>query len=228
MGFWKNIFNKKEVYSTQEVDNKFYKKDDVDEITNDTLRIINDKIYDVKSTRCTVKDVEDIIFGQKNKEVKFVNKSPNPNPIFANVGDSGFDLRAWIQEGDNGAKLNKESGKYYITLKSLERSLIHTGIYMDIPNDCEVQVRPRSGLALKEGLSVCNTPGTVDTNYVNEVGIIAINLSKKPITIENGDKIAQAVLMPVYNSYNTELKQVDEIKENEFRNMNGFGSSGVK
>lgn len=228
MEFLKNIFKKKEVYTTQETNEKFYKKDEVDEINNNTLRVISDKIKDVKSTRCTVKDVEDIIFGQKYKTIKFVNKSPNPNPVFANVGDSGFDLRAWIQEGDNGAKLNKETGKYQITLKSLERTLIHTGIYMDIPNDCEVQVRPRSGLALKQGLSVCNTPGTVDTNYVNEVGIIAINLSKKPITIENGDKIAQAVLMPVYNSYNTTLEQVSEIKENNFRNMDGFGSSGVK
>lgn len=224
MGFLKNIFKKKVVYTTQETNEKFYKKEEVDEINNNTLRVIND----VKSNSCTLKNVEDIILSQKKKVLKYVNKSPNPSPVFANVGDSGFDLRAWIQEGDNGAKFNEETGKYQITLKSLERTLIHTGIYMDIPNDCEIQVRPRSGLALKQGLSVCNTPGTVDTNYVNEVGIIAINLSKKPITIENGDKIAQAVLMPVYNSYNTVLYSVNEIKENEFRNMDGFGSSGVK
>lgn len=164
----------------------------------------------------------------ENKTLNFVNKSPNPNPIYANVGDSGIDLRAWIQKDDKGAIFDEVSGKYYILLDSLERTLIHTGIYMDIPNDCEVQVRPRSGLSLKQGLSVCNTPGTVDTNYVNEVGIIAINLSKTTVKIENGDKIAQAVLMPVYNSYNVTLSEVEKIEENKFRNMNGFGSSGVK
>lgn len=219
--FLKKLFkreNKKEFYTIDEINNKFqdmqkniFTKNEVNkEITN----AIKASQYDAEV--------------DKQKLIRFVNKSPNANPVFVNVGDSGFDLRAWIKEDDNGAKLNKETGNYQITLKSLERTLIHTGIYMDIPNDCEVQVRPRSGLALKQGLSVCNTPGTVDTNYVNEVGIIAINLSKKPITIENGDKIAQAVLMPVYNSYSTTLEQVSEIKENEFRNMDGFGSSGVK
>lgn len=173
-------------------------------------------------------DIKITMVGNNNKTLKFVNKSPNHNPVYANVGDSGIDLRAWIKEGDNGAIFNEVNGKYYIVLQSMERTLIHTGIYMDIPNDCEVQVRPRSGLALKQGLSICNTPGTVDTNYVNEIGIIAINLSNQPIIIEDGDKIAQAVLMPVYNSYNVTLSEVDKIDENEFRNMNGFGSSGVK
>lgn len=217
--FWKNIFKcKKDYYTKEDVDkkikdirNEIYTKEDVDR-----------NIDNVRS------DINNILNMSKTKCLKFVNKSPNADPVYANVGDSGFDLRAWIQEDDKNAKFNEETGKYQITLKSLERTLIHTGIYLDIPNDCEVQVRPRSGLALKQGLSVCNTPGTVDTNYVNEVGIIAINLSKKPITIENGDKIAQAVLMPVYNSYNTILASVNKIEENEFRNMDGFGSSGVK
>lgn len=217
--FWKNIFKCKKDYYTQgdvdkkikDIRNEIYTKEDVDR-----------NIDNVRS------DINNILNMSKTKCLKFVNKSPNADPVYANVGDSGFDLRAWIQEDDKNAKFNEETGKYQITLKSLERTLIHTGIYLDIPNDCEVQVRPRSGLALKQGLSVCNTPGTVDTNYVNEVGIIAINLSKKPITIENGDKIAQAVLMPVYNSYNAILASVNKIEENEFRNMDGFGSSGVK
>lgn len=157
----------------------------------------------------------------------YVNKSPNENPKFAHDGDSGFDLRAWITAEDKNAVLN-EQGEYTITLKSLERCLIHTGLYFKLPENTEIQVRPRSGAALKQGLSVCNTPGTVDQNYVNEVGVIAINLSKKPITITSGERIAQGVLMPVYNSYLTTLTQVTEINGNNSRNMDGFGSTGMK
>lgn len=218
---------------------KFFKKLFSCEKDFYTKKEIEQKLQEIKDNTCTNKELSEEIntvikITQYNSEIdkqkllRFANVSPNPNPVYANVGDSGFDLRAWIQESDNGAKLNKETGKYQITLKSLERTLIHTGIYAEIPNECEIQVRPRSGLALKQGLSICNTPGTVDTNYVNEIGIIAINLSKKPITIEDGDKIAQAVLMPVFNSYHTTLEEVDKIKENEYRNMDGFGSSGVK
>ena len=98
--------------------------------------------------------------------LKFANKSDNPNPEYAHSGDSGFDLRAYITESDENAKLDKKEGKYTITLKSLERKLIHTGLYFNIPENCEIQVRPRSGMALKHGLSVLNTPGTVDSNYV--------------------------------------------------------------
>lgn len=159
--------------------------------------------------------------------LKFVNKSDNPNPEYAHSGDSGFDLRAWITESDEGAKFDKKEEKYTITLKSLERKLIHTGLYFDIPENCEIQVRPRSGMALKQGLSVLNTPGTVDSTYVNEVCIIAVNLSKKDIIIMSGDRIAQAVLMPVYVKELTILQQVDKIEENEFRNLDGFGSTDV-
>ena len=217
--FFKNLFNcKNDFYTKKEIEQKFQEVKD----NTYTRSVVDAEILGVLNV--TRNDVET----NKRKQLHFVNKSPNANPVYANVGDSGFDLRAWIQESDKGAKLNNETGKYQITLKSLERTLIHTGIYAEIPDDCEIQVRPRSGLALKQGLSICNTPGTVDTNYVNEIGIIAINLSKKPITIEDGDKIAQAVLMPVYNSYYTTLIEMDKIEENEFRNMAGFGSSGVK
>ena len=160
--------------------------------------------------------------------LRFVNKSDNPNPEYAHSGDSGFDLRAWITETDEGAKFNKKEEKYTITLKSLERKLIHTGLYFDIPKNCEIQVRPRSGMALKQGLSVLNTPGTVDSNYVNEVCIIAVNLSKKDIVITSGDRIAQAVLMPVYCKELVNMQQVEEVESNESRNLDGFGSTGVK
>ena len=217
--FFKKLFScEKDFYTKKEIEQKFQEVKD----NTYTRSVVDAEIQGVlNATRHNAET-------NKRKLLQFVNKSPNANPVYANVGDSGFDLRAWIQENDNGAKLNKETGKYQITLKSLERTLIHTGIYAEIPDDCEIQVRPRSGLALKQGLSICNTPGTVDTNYVNEIGIIAINLSKKPITIEDGDKIAQAVLMPVFNSYHTTLEEVEKISENEYRNMDGFGSSGVK
>ena len=119
-------------------------------------------------------------------------------------------------------------GKYTITLKSLERKLIHTGLCLNIPENCEIQVRPRSGMALKHGLSVLNTPGTVDSNYVNEVCIIAVNLSKKDIVITSGDRIAQAVLMPVYCKELVNMQQVEEVESNKSRNLDGFGSTGVK
>lgn len=160
--------------------------------------------------------------------LKFVNKSDNPNPEYAHDGDSGFDLRAWITEEDDNAKFDKKEEKYTITLKSLERRLIHTGLYFDIPEYCEIQVRPRSGMTLKQGLSVLNSPATIDSNYVNELCIIAVNLSKKDIIITSGDRIAQAVLMPVYCKELVDLTQVDEIEGNDSRNLDGLGSTGVK
>lgn len=161
------------------------------------------------------------------KTVKFVNKSPNEDPKYAHEGDSGFDLRAWISEDDEGVKKNSE-GQYTLTLKSLERRLIHTGIYVELPENTEAQVRSRSGLSLKEGLIVANTPGTVDNFYRNEVGIIVINLSKKPITIINGDRIAQMVIMPVYLKELVNLKKIEEINTATERGTQGFGSSGIE
>ena len=149
-------------------------------------------------------------------ELKFVNKSNNPDPEYKKSGDSGFDLRAWIK--------NDES----IVLDSLERTLINTGIFVDIPDGYELQVRPRSGMALLYGLSVANTPGTVDSGYTGELCIIAINLSKEKIIINNGDRIAQAVLMPVCNSNLTSLVKVDEITKVTERKDSGFNSTGKK
>lgn len=154
------------------------------------------------------------------QNIKFVNKSNNPDPTYANDGDSGFDLRAWIDcEGDD---------QLYISLAPLERRMIHTGLYFELPKHTELQVRPRSGTSLKQGLIVLNTPGTVDEKYRGEVCVIVINLSNEFIKIHNGDRIAQAVLMPVYNFYLTSLEKVSEIDENTGRGKNGFGSSGTK
>ena len=164
------------------------------------------------------------------KELKFVNKSPNINPEYSHTGDSGFDLRAWIEEGIGYecAVHNNSYNKYSIIINPMDRVLIHTGVYFNIPDNCEIQVRPRSGLALKDGITVLNTPGTVDKNYTNEVCVILFNASNQPFEVCNGDRIAQAVLVPVYNKENVNLVSSISIDENEYRDKNGFGSTGIK
>lgn len=163
------------------------------------------------------------------QNLKFVNKSNNPDPVYANDGDSGFDLRAWIDcEDGKGLYGDSEDDQLYISLAPLERRMIHTGLYFELPKHTELQVRPRSGTSLKQGLIVLNTPSTIDEKYRGEVCVILINLSNEFIKIHNGDRIAQAVLMPVYNFYLTSLEKVSEINENTGRGKNGFGSSGTK
>jgi dUTP pyrophosphatase len=152
------------------------------------------------------------------KRLNFVNKSPNENPTFADPGSSGIDLRAWISEEEAGV----------IILKPLERKLIHTGIYFDIPRGCEIQIRPRSGLAIKKGLTVINTPATIDESYTGECCVLLVNLSNEEILIYNNDRIAQAVLCPVYNGYKTDLIQISEITKETERGDKGFGHTGVK
>ena len=116
-------------------------------------------------------------------ETKFTNSSDNSDPEYAKVGDSGFDLRAYLKES--------------VTLKPLGRKLIPTGLKFELPPNTELQVRPRSGMALKHGISVLNTPGTVDEGYRGDVGVIAVNLSNEDYTIEPGERIAQGVIMNV-------------------------------
>jgi len=169
---------------------------------------------------------------EKNK-LKIVNKSSNPFPKYANAGDSGFDLRAWITLEDKGAIANgiddgEDNYEYSIELKPFERRLIHTGIYVDIPDGYELQVRPRSGTALKQGLGMANSIATIDVGYKGEVGIIAINLSNQNLLINSGDRIAQAILCPVSSETYTELIEVDEIENNSQRGNGGFGSTGIK
>jgi dUTP pyrophosphatase len=147
-------------------------------------------------------------FKQKLK-VKYVYKSVNKEPEYAYSTDSGFDLRSNIK----------------ITLKSLERALVPTGLFIDVPERHEIQVRPKSGLSINKGLSVLNTPGTVDYGYTGEIKVIVINLSNEEQTIEVGDKIAQAVICPVVQGGEVEFERVMELKEKD-RNANGFGSTG--
>ena len=144
-------------------------------------------------------------------KTKFTNSSNNPDPEYAKVGDSGFDIRANISEP--------------ITLKPLERVLVPTGLRFELPTNTELQVRPRSGMALKYGISVLNTPGTVDEGYRGDVGIIVVNLSNEEYTIEPGERIAQGVIMNVVGQGISDLIKVEKLNETE-RGITGFGSSG--
>ena len=151
--------------------------------------------------------------------LKYVNKSPNPDLSYGNCdengnsGNSGFDLYAWIEDGP-------------IIVKPLDRVLVHTGIYIEIPEDCEIQIRSRSGYSLKYGIVVANSPATIDSNYTGELCVIVHNLSNEDFVISNGAKIAQASLCPVFNGHQVSLMKTDSIKENKERGSRGFASSG--
>jgi len=143
-------------------------------------------------------------------KLNYTNDSDNKEPEYAYESDSGFDLRSseelWVQAND--------------------RLLVPTGLRFDIPDGYEIQVRSKSGLALKQGLFVLNSPGTVDSGYQGEVKVIIFNTTNERIKIEKGQKIAQAVLCPVVNGKWVDLVKVEEIKEKD-RNSNGFGSTGL-
>jgi dUTP pyrophosphatase len=147
-------------------------------------------------------------FRQKVK-LNYRLDSENPEPMYAYETDSGFDLRA----------------NETVTLSPFGRALIPTGLYLDVPERCEIQVRPKSGLAIKRGLSVLNTPGTVDYGYTGEIKVIVFNFNDTEQIIYKGDKIAQAVVCPVIQGKEIELIRVDNINEKD-RNENGFGSTG--
>lgn len=146
-------------------------------------------------------------------KVKIVNKSGFELPKYEMNGSAGMDVRAVAKQED-----------HIFTLQPGQRVLIPTGLYMEIPYGYEVQVRPRSGLALKQGITVLNSPGTIDHQYTGEIGIIVINHSKDSVTIAHGDRIAQIVL----NKFETmDFQEVEELDATE-RGSNGFGSTGVK
>lgn len=142
--------------------------------------------------------------------VKVINKSENDLPMYANPGSAGLDVRADIKEP--------------VTLNSLERIVIPTGLYIEMPDGCECQVRPRSGLAAKHGITVLNTPGTIDSSYRGNIGVILINLSNDPFTINPGERIAQLVFAKYEQ---IEWDQVLFLSETE-RGEGGFGSTGKK
>lgn len=141
--------------------------------------------------------------------IKVINKSKHDLPKYQTELSAGMDLYANIDEP--------------ITLKSLERILVKTGLFISLPKGYEAQVRPRSGLAFKNGITVLNTPGTIDADYRGEIGVILVNLSADDFTINDGDRIAQLVIA----KYETAIwKEVENLDETE-RGEGGFGSSGV-
>jgi len=143
-------------------------------------------------------------------EVKIINKSKNALPRYESTMAAGMDIRCNIEAP--------------ITLQPLERRLFPTGLYIELPQGFEAQIRPRSGLALKRGLTVLNTPGTIDADYRGEVGIILINLSQEAQTIEPGERICQMVIA---RHEQPQLIEVSVLGETE-RGEGGFGHSGVK
>lgn len=141
-------------------------------------------------------------------QVKIVNKSKHSLPEYATVLSAGMDLRADIDEP--------------VTLKPLQRSLIPTGIYIQLPEGYEAQIRPRSGLAVKHGISIVNSPGTIDADYRGEIRVILVNLSNEDFIINDGERICQMVIA---QHARVEWQQVDDLDETE-RGVGGFGHTG--
>ena len=143
-------------------------------------------------------------------KAKIVNSSGNPLPDYSTSSSAGMDLRANLEQE--------------VILKPLERKLIPTGLFMELPEGFEAQIRPRSGLALKKGISVLNTPGTIDADYRGEIGIILVNLSDEEFVVEHGERICQMVINKVET---IQWNQVESLDESE-RGEGGFGHTGTK
>ena len=142
-------------------------------------------------------------------QVKVINKSKHPLPQYETIASAGMDVRANIDEP--------------ISLAPLERFLVKTGLFVEIPLGYEIKVRPRSGLAFKKGITVLNSPGTIDADYRGEIGVLLVNLSSEPFVIQDGERIAQLVLA----SHEQAQWQEVEILEDSDRGQGGFGSTGT-
>jgi dUTP pyrophosphatase len=143
-------------------------------------------------------------------QVKIINQSEHPLPHYETDASAGMDLRAQLSDS--------------VVLKPLERAIIKTGLFIELPVDFEAQVRPRSGLAAKHGITVLNSPGTIDADYRGEIGVILVNLSNQDFTIQNGERIAQLVIA---KHERATWQLVDSLTETS-RGEGGFGSTGLK
>jgi len=143
-------------------------------------------------------------------KIKIINKSNHQLPSYETIASAGMDLRANLSEP--------------ITLKSLERTIVKTGLFIELPIGYEAQVRPRSGLAAKNGITVLNSPGTIDADYRGEIGVILVNLSANDFVIENGERIAQLIIAKHERADWLEVQELSETSRGE----GGFGSTGVK
>ncbi|MCP2037520.1 dUTP diphosphatase [Chryseobacterium sp. HSC-36S06] len=142
-------------------------------------------------------------------KIKIINKSKHALPKYQTALSAGMDLYANIEES--------------VTLKPLERKLISTGLLIELPQGFEAQIRPRSGLAIKNGITVLNTPGTIDADYRGEIGIILVNLSAEPFTINDGDRIAQIIIAKHETAVWEEVTELDKTD----RGAGGFGSTSI-
>lgn len=142
--------------------------------------------------------------------IRIINKSQHPLPHYETEASAGMDLRANITE--------------VITLAPLERAIVKTGLFIELPVGYEAQVRPRSGLAAKKGVTVLNAPGTIDADYRGEIGVILVNLSNTPFVVENGERIAQLVIAKHERASFVEVSELSETA----RGAGGFGSTGTK
>ena len=143
-------------------------------------------------------------------KIQIINKSEHPLPNYETIASAGMDLRASIQES--------------ITLNPLERAIVKTGLFIELPVGYEAQVRPRSGLAAKKGVTVLNSPGTIDADYRGEIGVILVNLSNEAFVVENGERIAQLIIAKHERAEWAEVAVLTETSRGE----GGFGSTGVK
>mgnify|MGYP002540074524 FL=1 len=143
-------------------------------------------------------------------KVQIINKSKHPLPQYATECSAGMDIRANLNEP--------------IVLKPLQRCLVPTGLYISLPRGFEAQMRPRSGLALKKGITLLNTPGTIDADYRGEIGIILVNLSAEDFVVEDGERIAQMVIARHEQAEWVEVETLDETERGE----GGFGHTGIK
>ena len=144
-------------------------------------------------------------------KVKIINRSHHDLPAYATPGSAGMDVRAYLPEGS-------------VVLGPLERALIPTGLYMQLPHGYECQIRPRSGLAIKHGISLVNTPGTVDSDYRGEIGVILVNLSNEPFTVTDGERVCQMVITRYTR---VDWEPTDRIDSTE-RGHGAFGHTGTR
>ncbi len=187
------------------------------------------RIFDIldPSIKYTLEDfntefsASNILANPLKPTVKFVNRSNNPTPEYATSGSSGFDLRANLPPND--AVLENR-----IIIPAGQFATVPTGLFFEIPENFEIQIRPRSGLAAKYGITVLNTPGTIDADYRGEIKVILINHGSSYFEINHGDRIAQAVIASVINKNFIDLAQVKEVLDDTERSSGGFGSTGIK
>ena len=142
-------------------------------------------------------------------KIKIINKSSHKLPKYETENSAGMDIKAFINNN--------------ITLKPLDRTIVATGLYLSLPKGLEAQVRPRSGLAIKKGITVLNSPGTIDSDYRGEIGVILINLSNEVFTVKNGDRIAQLIIAKHTSVVWEEVEQLEDSP----RGSSGFGSTGI-